>query len=67
MLGIKFLSALSPGDRVEVYGKRHLLWRGYVETIAPELGIFWIQTDAFERRLLDLDEHNVFRLRPEDT
>lgn len=60
---IEFLFSLVEGDPVEIFDERgNVLWRGWVETPAPELGVAWLRTEIGERRLLDFHEHFVRRL-----
>lgn len=59
---VQALPLLSPGDQVEAYNKVGVVLQGIVETVAPELGIFWIRTPTGERRLIDVQDSSVYRL-----
>ncbi|HST73596.1 MULTISPECIES: hypothetical protein [Kocuria] len=55
-------TALSPGDEVDVWSHRTLLWAGVVEQTAPELGVLWIrEARNGTRRLLSTAEHRLTR------
>lgn len=59
---VQALPLLSPGDQVEAYYKAGVVLRGIVETVASDLGMFWIHTHAGERRLIDVQDSSVYRL-----
>jgi hypothetical protein len=57
---VEFLCSLTEGDPVEVFNEHAvLLWRGTVETLAPELRVAWIRTEKGERKLLDFQERSI--------
>ncbi|GAA2130978.1 hypothetical protein GCM10009825_12320 [Arthrobacter humicola] len=56
---IEVLYSLAPGDRVEVHGENGRPWQGTVDLTAAGLGILWIRTDADERKIIDIQEHNI--------
>lgn len=58
---IEVMTSLSSGDEVVVSNQRGIRWRGTVETADASQGLLWIQTDAGERRLVDLPEFIVHR------
>lgn len=55
------LLALAPGDQVEAGDDRGGIWKGTVETAAPEHGVVWLRTTTGERKLFDIYEHTIER------
>ena len=57
------LHTLRTGNRVEVWGHGGLRYSGWVEELAPKLGVVWIrEASAGERKLISTEEHSI-RLR----
>lgn len=58
---VEIMSSLNTGDEVVASNQRGIRWRGTVEIAVPSQGLLWIQTDAGERRLVDLPEFSIHR------
>jgi hypothetical protein len=58
----EILLLLATGDPVEAKDKRtgHR-WRGTVDVVAPGLGKLWIYAELGERKLIDMEVHNISR------
>ncbi|MDQ0925640.1 hypothetical protein QF038_004148 [Pseudarthrobacter sp. W1I19] len=59
---VQALPLLTPGDQVEAFSGAGVVWQGTVETVARDLGIFWIRTLAGDRKLIDVQASTVYRL-----
>lgn len=57
------LHALRTGNRIEVWDHGGLRYSGWVEELAPKLGVVWIrEASTGERKLISTEEHSI-RLR----
>ncbi|MFF0991356.1 hypothetical protein [Kocuria nitroreducens] len=54
------LQSVHPGDRVEVWDRGVLRYRGRVEELVPHLGVVWIrETWTWERKMITVDDYCV--------
>lgn len=54
------LHALRTGNRIEVWSHGSLRYSGWVEELAPKLGVVWIrETRTGERKLISTEEHSI--------
>lgn len=54
------LQAVRPGERVEVWDRGVLRYRGRVEELVPRLGVAWIrETWTGERKMITVDDYGV--------
>lgn len=59
------LAQLAPGAPIEAVTSRGVVYRGFVDDVAPTLGVIWVRLDGLgERVLLNREEHTFWSPRP---